>query len=83
MRIELNSPEISRLLRAEGPYEGVGEDLVRRGRAIADAAGDGFEVESFTGANRFRVIVFAATDEARRTEATERVLVRAMDAGRG
>lgn len=83
MRVELHSDEIAKILRAEGPYEEIADELVRRGQAIADEAGEGFEVETFTGANRLRVSVFTATDEARRREATERVLIRALDAGRG
>jgi hypothetical protein len=83
MRVELNSDEIARMLRCEGPYEPIADDLLRRGRLIAESAGDGFEAEGGPGANRYRVTVFTATPEAMRREATDRVLVRALDAGRG
>jgi len=61
----------------------VQEDLQRRARAIAAAAGEGFEVGEvkLTG-RRARVQVFAATAEARQAEAVDRALTRAIDAGR-
>lgn len=57
-------------------------DLERRGRAIANNAGTGFEAETFTGRARGRVTVRAATFEAKRAEATSRALTAAIDAGR-
>lgn len=58
-------------------------DLRRRAEAIAAAAGEGFEVDdSPQGARRGRVRVWAATEGARRAEAEDAVLTRAIDAGR-
>ena len=57
-------------------------ELERRGHAIADAAGEGFEVESFVGRRRARVTVRTATYAARKAEATTRALTNALDAGR-
>lgn len=57
-------------------------DLLRRGRAMADAAGLGHEVESSVGANRARVVVKTATNEARYNEAKYRKLSFAINAGR-
>lgn len=63
--------------------EGVQGDLVRRGQAIAAAAGDGFEVDSHVGSTRARTMVYADTSEAIREEQTNKVLTRAFGAGRG
>jgi len=78
VRVELNSDGIRALLRSEA----VRADLERRARAIAEAAGEGFEVESQVGSNRARASVRTATAEAREAEATDRALTRAIDAGR-
>jgi hypothetical protein len=57
-----------------------------RGRAerIASAAGPGMEVDSQItgGRGRARASVRTATTEARRAEANDRALTRALDAGR-
>jgi hypothetical protein len=50
---------------------------------IAAAAGAGFESSSMVGPNRARASVITATAKARRAEATNRSLTRAIDAGRG
>jgi hypothetical protein len=50
---------------------------------IAAAAGAGFESSSMIGPNRARASVITATAKARRAEATNRSLTRAIDAGRG
>jgi hypothetical protein len=57
-------------------------DLEGRGRSIAAAAGPGMEVDARIGSGRARVSVRTATNEARRAEATDRRLTRAIDAGR-
>ena len=58
-------------------------ELQRRARAIADAAGEGVEVEDpYLGRSRARVTVRTATNAARRAEATDRALSSALDAGR-
>lgn len=76
--VELNRAGVRDLLRSEE----VRAELERRARAIASAAGEGFEVETFKGRNRYRVQVRTATELARRAEATDRTLTRALDAGR-
>lgn len=81
-RVRLNRSEVRRLLRAEGDYSGVAADLERRGESIADAAGEGMEVDAETSRNRYRVSVRTATPEAARAEAETRDLTRALDAGR-
>jgi hypothetical protein len=50
--------------------------------AIADAAGDGFEVEEDSDATRARFRVWSATQAARLAEANNAALTRAIDAGR-
>jgi len=61
---------------------GVRDDLARRAGRIADAAGAGHRVETGTGPVRARAAVITDTVDARRREATERSLTRAVDAGR-
>lgn len=82
VRIKLNRREVRRLLRGEGQYSGVAEDLKRRADNIAAAAGDGMEVDTGVGRNRARASVRTATPEAVEAEATSRALTRALDAGR-
>lgn len=60
---------------------GVRADLVRRGVAIAQAAGEGVEVHE-GGKSRARITVRTETFEAMYAEATDRTLTRALDAGR-
>lgn len=58
-------------------------ELQRRARAIAEAAGEGVEVEDpYLGRSRARVTVRTATNAARRAEAKDRALSSALDAGR-
>lgn len=76
--VEINRQGVRDLLRSEE----VRADLERRAAAIAEAAGDGFEVETYRGANRCRAEVRTATEPARRAEATGHNLTRAIDAGR-
>lgn len=78
VRIELNRDGVRELLRSQE----VRDDLVRRARAIATAAGEGMEVDSQVGKHRARASVRTATDEAMRAEASDRALTRALDAGR-
>lgn len=58
-------------------------DLKRRAEQIAAAAGEGMEVSDvkLTG-QRARIQVVTATAEARKAEAVDRALTRAIDAGR-
>ena len=79
VRIELNRDGVAEILKSAG----VLAELERRAHAIAAAAGDGFVVESSTGRSRARVRVYADTFEAKRAEAKDRALTRAIDAGRG
>lgn len=58
-------------------------DIRRRAEAIAAAAGDGFEVIDTDNPGRAGAMVVANTFEARRAEATDKVLTKAIDAGRG
>lgn len=58
-------------------------DLKWRAERIADAAGPGMEVRVRGGRQRARASVTTSTIEARRAEARDRVLTRAIDAGRG
>lgn len=58
-------------------------DLEARGRKIAEAAGEGYEmVNDIPGKNRGRVTVMPVTLEAVRAEATDHNLLGAVDAGR-
>ncbi|ALY08857.1 hypothetical protein GALAXY_11 [Arthrobacter phage Galaxy] len=68
-RAALNSPEVK-------------ADLLRRGYRIAVAAGDGFNVK-FSPSDRARVMVAANTRGARKAEAKDKALTRAIGAGRG
>lgn len=81
VKIELNGAGVRTLLRSEG----VLQDLVRRGEAIANAAGGypDFTVNASIGRNRARVHVVAETFKAKHGEAKNKVLTRAIDAGRG
>lgn len=78
VRIELNSRGVRELLRSPG----VRADIDRRVRAIAAAAGEGMEPSTIAGRNRARGSVITGTWDARHSEATNRALTRALDAGR-
>lgn len=77
--VKLNRAGAAELLRSPE----VAADLARRARTIAAAAGEGMEVQSFTGRARVRATVRTGTMAARRAEAEHRVLSSAIDAGRG
>jgi hypothetical protein len=62
---------------------GVLADLERRGHQIATAAGPGHKVELDQTQPRPRVDVMTDTIEAMLSEANNRTLTRAVDAGRG
>lgn len=78
VRIVVNQKAVAELLKGAE----VQRDLERRGRAIAEAAGPGHEVQTFTGRSRVRITVRTATFSARYAEATRRTLSKAIDAGR-
>jgi hypothetical protein len=70
IRALLKSPEVQAMLKAKADR-------------IAAAAGPGMEATSWAGRTRARASVITATAKARRAEATNRSLTRAIDAGRG
>ena len=77
-RIELNPAGVVELLTSPG----VQADLVRRGEAIAAAAGPGHAVDLNIESRRASVIVVTDTFEAMLGEAVHRDLTRALDASR-
>ena len=77
-RLKLNKDGIVDLLQSEE----VQQDLVARGARIAAAAGDGVEAELTKNRDRAVVFVRTETNEARKAEAEDRALTRAIDAGR-
>lgn len=78
VRVVLNSANHRAILRSPQ----VQSDLLRRAQAIADAGGEGLEVDSGVGPNRARASVRTATAEARRSEAIDKTLTSAINAGR-
>lgn len=78
VRIEVNGAGIRALLKSPE----VQADLGRRAGAIAAAAGPGHDVDVRVGATRARASVRTGTAAAKRAEAQERALTRAIDAGR-
>lgn len=78
IRIEMNRAGIIAALTAPG----VEAELLRRGRAASSAAGPGHMVTARRGKTRVRVSVITATPSARRAEAVDRALTRALDAAR-
>jgi hypothetical protein len=79
LKIKLNRTGIAELLKDPA----VLADLRRRAEAIARAAGGGgMEVDSGLEKSRARASVRAADTEARKAEAKDRALTRAIDAGR-
>lgn len=78
VRIVVNRKTVAELLKSPA----VKADLERRAQAIATAAGDGMEVDSEVGPNRARASVRTATYAARRAEAKDRALTKALGAGR-
>ena len=58
-------------------------DVTARAEAVAEAAGDGFEVLPVQAPrNRARALVATTTYEAMKRNAEENTLLRALDAGR-
>jgi hypothetical protein len=70
-------------IRALLKHPDVLADLERRARAVAARAGGGHIVDSGMQKNRARAAVITQTAAARRAEAEERNLTRAIDAARG
>lgn len=79
IRVKINPRAARKLLQSAA----VEAELRRRGKRIADAAGPGHEVDTFTGRNRVRATVRTATPEAIVSQGRNRTLTRALDAGRG
>lgn len=77
-RVEFKRGAIEEILMSEA----VEADLLRRAKAIAQAAGRGFEADSFLGSRRVRASVRTVTPEAMRSEADDLTLTRSIDAGR-
>lgn len=77
-KFERNSAEIEKLLRSPA----VMAECKRRADNIARAAGPGFRTAAEQGTGRARAVVWAGTYEARKAEANDRALTRAIDAGR-
>lgn len=78
VRIVLNRRGVRELLRSPE----IQSDLERRAGNIAQAAGPGHEVDSEVGPNRARAAVITDTVQAMISEAANRSLTRAIDAGR-
>lgn len=79
VRIDINSAGIQSLLKSPEV-----EALLRaKAERIAAAAGEGMEAASRVGRTRARASVITATRAARKAEAENRSLTKALDAGRG
>lgn len=80
IRIKMNSKGAREILKSPA----VAADLLRRGYLTQRAAGPGsWLVSLHYGKNRARVSVITADNDARRAEAEDRALTRALDAARG
>lgn len=77
-RIELDKAGIGRLLKSDA----VRADVQKRAERIATAAGDGVKATSWVGFDRAHGRAFTNSAEADRAEAMDRVLTRAIEAGR-
>jgi hypothetical protein len=77
--IKIKNAAIRDLLRSAA----VRADLERRAEAIANAAGEGMEVDSDLGNKRARASVRTASVKAVMAESEHRALTKAIDAGRG
>ena len=79
-RLKFNGAAFLKLLRGD---QGIAPDLIRRGSAIAAAAGDGVGTRVSRGGARMRVTVATESLDAVKAEATDKTLTRALGAGRG
>lgn len=77
-KLKVNSRAIAAILKSPA----VQRDLKQRAERIAAAAGPGMVADVEVGPNRARASVVTATQSARRREAVDRALTRALDAGR-
>ncbi|UGS26325.1 hypothetical protein K8F61_17115 [Microbacterium resistens] len=79
LRVKIHSPAVVALMQSQE----VADDLTARGTRIAEAAGgEGFEVRTTQNRDRAVVFVTTVTHEARKAEAEDRALTRAVGAGR-
>lgn len=82
-RVKWNYPGLGEIMRGPAMLA----DLQRRARAIASAAegasGEQYIVDSGVGPKRARASVRTGSVAAAQKEATEHVLLRSLDAGRG
>lgn len=78
VRIVMDRRAAAELLRSPE----IAADVEQRARRIASAAGPGHRVELDPTPNRARAAVITDTHAARKAEATNRTLTRAIDAGR-
>lgn len=79
--VKVNPKAVEQLLR----HPNLKADLERRGKKIMEAAGGekgGFESHVWEGHDRSRGQVTTATNKAKAAEARNRVLARALSAGR-
>lgn len=76
--IKLNSKGISQLLK----HDTTRKAAEKRAKAIAAAAGPGYEASSMIGRNRARASVITATPAAARRDAKQGTLLRSAGAGR-
>jgi tRNA A37 threonylcarbamoyltransferase TsaD len=79
VRIDINSAGIQEVLKSSQ----VRAFLLAKAQRIAAAAGPGMVASSRIGQTRARASVITDTYKAKRAEATNRSLTRAIDAGRG
>lgn len=78
MRIEFNYKAFDVIRKSKG----VQADLKERADRIAEAAGPGVEVTTTLGAHRARASVMTMTYDAMESEAKDKTLSRAIEAGR-
>lgn len=78
IQVKMNRAAVRKLLKAPE----LREDLERRARKMASAAGPGFEADSQIGRNRARAMAYTSDFESMRAEAEDHALTRAIDAGR-
>lgn len=78
IRVKLNPKGVRAILQSQE----VADDLEKRGERIGTAAGPGHDVVVSQNRDRKVVFVRAETDEARRADAENHSLLRAIDAGR-
>lgn len=76
--IKLNSKGVKQVLK----HDSTRRAAEKRAKAIARAAGDGYEASSMIGRNRARASVITATARARRDDAKRGTLLRSAGAGR-